>query len=99
MVTMTFDEYDSLIKSYEAIQKKVPPLWPSLKQIDMFGKDIDKWLMFAVYLLEMNPEPKNRQERYSRANLLAFVNTHLKLTEPPGHEPRTTSSDEACKSL
>ena len=85
MTEMTFEKYDELIENFDSM-KKVPPLWPSIEQIDMFETDEDKWLTFAVYLLEKNPPPRNAKERYSKKNLLAYVNRHLTLFEPPKEE-------------
>lgn len=78
MTEMTFSEYDELLDDFNKM-KKVPPLWPSIEQIDMFETDEDRWLTFAVYLLEKNPHPRNAKERYSKKNLLAYVNRHLTL--------------------
>ena len=51
MTEMTFSEYDELLDDFNKM-KKVPPLWPSIEQIDTFETDEDRWLTFAVYLLE-----------------------------------------------
>lgn len=92
MTEMTFSEYDDLLDDFNKM-KKVPSLWPSIEQIDTFETDEDRWLIFAVYLLEKNPPPRNAKERYSKKNLLAYVNRHLTLIESP-EEEETKKTDE-----
>lgn len=92
MTEMTFEKYDELLDDFNNM-KKVPSLWPSIEQIDMFEKDEDKWLTFAIYLLEKNPPPKNAKERYSKKNLLAYVNRHLVLNESPDEEGNEKNDD------
>lgn len=60
MTEMTFSEYDELLDDFNKM-KKVPPLWPSIEQIDTFETDEDKWLTFAIYLLEKKSTTKKRK--------------------------------------
>lgn len=94
MTEMTFSEYDELLDDFNKM-KKVPPLWPSIEQIGTFETDEDRWLTFAVYLLEKNPPPRNAKERYSKKNLLAYVNRHLTLFEPPEEEKPQKNNDKS----
>lgn len=83
MITMTYDEYDSLINEFERIKEKdkVISVWPSVAQIDMFQKDPEKWIKYCCYLYEFNPTPVTAEEKYSKKNLNSFINRNLELTE------------------
>ena len=83
MITMTYDEYDSMIDVFQKIKErdKVIPVWPSVTQIDMFQKDPEKWIKYCCYLYEFNPGPATAEEKYSKKNLNNFINRNLELTE------------------
>ena len=76
---LTFDEYDAMLEKFEEIETET--IWPTLKQIDMFEEDPEKWLKFCCYLLEKGHDPQTKEEEYSKKNLTRFVNTHLELTD------------------
>ena len=78
-VTMTFDAYDKEIEKMKNIE--TPTYWPTVAQIDMFEKDVEKWIIFCSYLMEYNDAPKNNEEKYSKKNLSVFVNQHLELVD------------------
>ncbi len=82
-IQMTYDEYDAMVERFERVKAggKVPVYWPTIQQIDEFEKDPEKWLRFCCYLHEMNPEPSNNTEKYSRRNLGDFINRHLVLVD------------------
>lgn len=83
MITMTYDEYDSMIDAFQKIKDrdKVIPVWPSVAQIDMFKKDPEKWIKYCCFLYEFNPAPSTAEEKYSKKNLSGFINKNLELTE------------------
>lgn len=83
MITMTYDQYDELLELFDKIKKdeKVLPVWPTVKQIDMFEKEPKKWIEFCCYLYENNPAPRTQEEKYSKRNLSAFINRNLELKE------------------
>lgn len=76
---LTFDEYDEMLKRFEKVNS--PTLWPCVDAIDIMEKEPQKWIIFAIYILEKNNPPKNNKEKYSQKNLKTFVNKHLELVD------------------
>lgn len=74
---MTFEEYDKEVERFNQIN--VQAVYPTFRQIEMFKKDPDKWLLYACYILEKADEPVTNEERYSKKNLIEFVNSNLEL--------------------
>ena len=62
MITMTYDEYDSMIDAFQKIKDrdKVIPVWPSVAQIDMFKKDPEKWKRDQDFQTHRRNETGNR---------------------------------------
>lgn len=76
-MTMTFEEYDSILKQFESMS--IPVFFPTLAQIDLFDKEPNKWLFFCCYLYEKSQPTQTAAERYSKQNMMFFINKHLKL--------------------
>ncbi len=74
---MTFDEYDNLLNKFKDMTTET--YWPSPEQIMMFQNEPAKWLLFCIYLYEKGKEPINKKEKYSKANLRNFINSHLEI--------------------
>lgn len=79
MVKMTFDEYDKLMDVYGGMQEH--PYWPTDEQIEMFGKNPEKWLLFCIFLHEKNPAPSSESERQSKRKMMKFINRELELVD------------------
>lgn len=78
-MNMTFDEYDKLIEKLKKVEGST--YWPEISEIDLMAQNPEKYIVFACYLLEHNNPPQNNAEKYSKRNLLDFVNRNLELTE------------------
>lgn len=78
-IVMTFDEYDQEVEKMKTIETAT--FWPTISQIDLFEKDVQKWIVFCYYLLEYNQPPQTNEEKYSKKNLSNFVNQHLELID------------------
>ena len=76
---LTFDEYDQIIEKFE--EMSAPTYWPTVKHIDLMEKNPNKWILFACYLTVKGTEPRNNEERYSKKNLLNFIQRHLDLVD------------------
>jgi hypothetical protein len=79
MTTMTYNKYDQLLETFN--EMKAPLYWPTIQQIDEWENDPDKWLEFCCYLYEKSPAPTTGAERYSKRNMLDFINRHLQLVD------------------
>ena len=74
---LTFDEYDKEIERFEKINIK--PEYPTFNQIEMFKKNPEKWILYCCFVMEKTDKPSNNEEKYSRKNLMNFINDNLEL--------------------
>lgn len=79
MIRMTFQEYDDYIHKFNNINCK--HIWPTPVHLEKMEESPEKWIIFACFLLETNPEPKNNTEKYSKKNLHRFVTKNLELVD------------------
>lgn len=83
-MTMTFDEYDSLIelmKNKLIKEKNIHPAYPDSTEIEKFKDNDDDWIRFAVFIYEFSPKPKTNEQRYARKALFQYLKKNLMLEE------------------
>lgn len=74
---LTFNEYDKEIERFEKINLK--PTYPTFNQIEKFKKNPEKWILYCCFVIEKADKPSNNEEKYSRKNLMNFINDNLEL--------------------
>ena len=78
-ITLTFDEFDRLSEKFDGLN--VPKFLPTLEQIDMWRKNPEKWLMFAVNCHDTYGKPQSKEEQYRKKTLMSFIEDHLVLVD------------------
>ena len=79
-MTVTFDEYDAMLEKLKLLDTET--MYPDVDEIDLLNGDDPEQVWYAVYLYECGRKPANKQEQYSRKNLMQFISEHLTLVDP-----------------
>ena len=72
---ITFDEYDNMLKLFDQI--KIRATWPELRQIQLFAKSPEKWILYCCYIYEKAPAPTTKEEQERKRALFKFINSNL----------------------
>lgn len=78
---ITYDDYDRCSETFEKM--KTAAYLPTAKQIEMFEKDPEKWLMFCIYCHDRAPAAKDlsEEDREKKEMLQEFISRHLELVD------------------
>ena len=76
---MSIQEYVKIQKKFKKIKTK--RFWPTPKQIEIFEKDPDKWILYACYLYDCGDKPITTADHYSKKLLHEFIKENLLLTD------------------
>lgn len=78
-MTLTYKELDKYESAYEKME--IEPFWPNPNQLRIMENAPDKYVLFANFLYEKNPAPRNQAEKYSKKGLQEFIYQHLQLSD------------------
>ena len=76
MYQLSEKEYEKIVNKCREMKEETS-FWPDITDIDRMEKDPERFLPFAVFLLEKNRKPETKKEHYSKQNLIRYVSDHI----------------------